>query len=307
MSTFELKLFVNEVIDIKEKFFILMHLLIQNQSISLFESLLFCFIFIIQQISIFFAEEVKVFDTQNNVSDKILNYIYQIIRFKDLFFDNNSYYNIAIICITLYLIVFFGYFIIILRKTTMKSTFNNDYLFLNYMIKFNYYILTTISFDFFSFLICFKRENNRYIKDLKCNPFDNFLYFFFSFINAVYLILFTLLMNFFYIESFYLSTSPMAGMSCNIYNLQFFIILINSIMLSLINEFHHGIFFLTNIGLSSFLFYTYFTKMVYYHNFLNNFMGFCYFTYLWESIYFFIFYFINLSEKGLIFVLSLLL
>ena len=161
MSTFELKLFVNEVIDIKEKFFILMHLLIQNQSISLFESLLFCFIFIIQQISIFFAEEVKVFDTQNNVSDKILNYIYQIIRFKDLFFDNNSYYNIAIICITLYLIVFFGYFIIILRKTTMKSTFNNDYKFLNYMIKFNYYILTTISFDFFSFLICFKRENNR--------------------------------------------------------------------------------------------------------------------------------------------------
>jgi hypothetical protein len=100
MSSFELKLFINEFVDIKEKFFILMHLLIQNQSISLFESLLFCFIYIMQQISVFFAEEVNVFDKENNVSDKILNYIYQLIRFKNLFFDNSSYYNIAIICIT---------------------------------------------------------------------------------------------------------------------------------------------------------------------------------------------------------------
>ncbi len=110
MSTFELKLFINEIVDIKEKFFILMHLLIQNQSISLFESLLFSFIFIMQQISIFFAEEVNVFDKENNVSDKILNYIYQIMRFKDLLFENKSYYYFAIICITLYLVFFFGIF-----------------------------------------------------------------------------------------------------------------------------------------------------------------------------------------------------
>ena len=295
MSTFELKLFINEVIDIKEKFFILMHLLIQNQSISLFESLLFCFIFIIQQISIFFAEEVKVFDTQNNVSDKILNYIYQIIRFKDLFFDNNSYYNIAIICITLYLIVFFGYFIIILRKTTMKSTFNNDYLFLNYMIKFNYYILTTISFDFFSFLICFKRENNRYIKDLKCNPFSyNLAHLILSMFNSIYLMIFIYIMNIFYIESFYLSISPNAGMICNIYNTQYFFVFINSIMLSLINEFHHGIFFLTNLGMSSFLFYSYITKMIYYHEIINELNGF-FFFYLFMGINIF-FYFLLYSN-----------
>ena len=306
MSTFELKLFINEVIDIKEKFFILMHLLIQNQSISLFESLLFSFIFIMQQISIFFAEEVNVFDKENNVSDKILNYIYQIIRFKDLFFDNNSYYNIAIICITLYLIVFFGFFIIILRKTTMKSTFNNDYLFLNYMIKFNYYILTTISFDFFSFLICFKRENNRYIKDLKCNPFSyNLAHLLLSLFNSIYLLIFIYIMNIFYIESFYLSISPNAGMICNIYNTQYFFVFINSIMLSLINEFHHGIFFLTNLGMSSFLFYSYITKMIYYHEIINELNGFFFFTYLWESIFFFIFYYIQISEKGLVFILSL--
>ena len=289
MSSFELKLFINEFVDIKEKFFILMHLLIQNQSISLFESLLFCFIYIMQQISVFFAEEVNVFDKENNVSDKILNYIYQLIRFKNLFFDNSSYYNIAIICITLYLIVFFGYFVVILRKTTIKSTFNNDYLFLNYMIKFNYYILTTISFDFFSFLICFKREYNRYIKDLKCNPFsNNLVYLILSFFNSIYLTVFVFIMNMFYIESFYLSTSPNAGMSCNIYNIQFFILVINSIMHSLINEFHHGLFFLTNLAMSSFLFYSYMTKMIYYHKILNEVYGFFYFTYLWESIFFFI-------------------
>ena len=306
MSSFELKLFINEFVDIKEKFFILMHLLIQNQSISLFESLLFCFIYIMQQISVFFAEEVNVFDKENNVSDKILNYIYQLIRFKNLFFDNSSYYNIAIICITLYLIVFFGYFVVILRKTTIKSTFNNDYLFLNYMIKFNYYILTTISFDFFSFLICFKREYNRYIKDLKCNPFsNNLVYLILSFFNSIYLTVFVFIMNMFYIESFYLSTSPNAGMSCNIYNIQFFILVINSIMHSLINEFHHGLFFLTNLAMSSFLFYSYMTKMIYYHKILNEVYGFFYFTYLWESIFFFIFYYVQVSEKGLVFILTL--
>ncbi len=307
MSSKELKLFIEEEISNKDKFYLFMNLLVQNQAMSNFESLSFFFIYSLQFISIFFSEEVHVLDINNNISDEILNYIYQIIRIKDLMFNKRGNYEFSILLLTIYLFFFTLYFIYMLKKTTFSSTFNNNYLFLSYMIKINYYFLASVAIDFFSFLICIDREYNRYIKDLKCNPFDNFLYFFFSFINAVYLILFTLLMNFFYIESFYLSTSPMAGMSCNIYNLQFFIILINSIMLSLINEFHHGIFFLTNIGLSSFLFYTYFTKMVYYHNFLNNFMGFCYFTYLWESIYFFIFYFINLSEKGLIFVLSLLL
>ena len=307
MSSNELKLFIREEICYKDKFYLLMNLLVQNQAMSNFESLLFYLIYSIQFISLFFSEEVDVLDINNNVSDEILNYIYRVIRIKDLFFNELGYYDFSIICLTLYLIFFTLFFIYMLKKASFNATFNNNYLFLNYMIKINYYFLTSVAIDFFSFRICIDREYNRYIKDLKCNPFDNLLYFFFSFINAIYLIIFTLLMNIFYIESFYLSTSPMAGMSCNIYNIQFFIIVIDSIMLSLINEFHHGIFFLTNIGMSSFLFYTYITKMVYYHSFINNFMGFFYFIYLWESIFFFIFYYITLSEIGLIFILSLIL
>ena len=305
MSTYELKLFIQKEVSIKEKFFILFHLLVQNQSISLFESLLFCIFYIIQNISLFFSEEIQVFDTKKNVSDQILNYIYKIIRFKDLFFDNFSYYKYGIICITIYLFIFTLFFILLLKKTNPKSCFRNDYLFLNYMIKFNYYILTIIGLDFFSFLICFKREKNRYLKDLNCNPFDNLLYFILSFINALYLILFSLLMNTYYIDSFYLSNSPYAGMSCDIYNIHFFIIFLNSIMLSLIHEFHHIIFFISNLILSLFLFYSYMTKMVYYHKLINEINGFYFFTYLWESIYFFMFYYVEISEKGFIFLISL--
>ena len=307
MSSNELKLFIKEEICNKDKFFLLMNLLVQNQAMTTFETILFYFIYSLQFISIFFSEEVHVLDIDNNISDSILNYIYQILRFKDLLFYKRENYEFTILIVTIYLCFFTLFFIHMLKQTTFNSTFNNNYFLLNNMIKINYYFLATVVFDFFTFLICIDREYNRYIKDLKCNPFDNLLYFFFSFINAVYLIIFTLLMNIFYIESFYLSTSPMAAMSCNIYNIQTFIILIDSIMLSLINEFHHEIFFLTNIGLSIFLFYTYLTKMVYYHSFLNNFMGFCFFTYLWESIFFFIFYYITLSEIGLIFILSLIL
>ena len=306
MSTFELQLFIREEISTKDKFFLLMHLLVQNQSMSLFESVLFCLIYQLQLISIFFAKEVKVLDIDEQVSDNILNYIYKIVRFKDLLFNDKSSYALAIIFITVYLLLFTFYFFYILRKTTMKSTFNNYFFLLNYMLKFNYFILTTIGIDFFSFLICLEGDNNRYIKNLKCNPFDNLLFFALSFFNAVYLFIFSLIMNIFYIESFYLSSSIISGMSCGIYNIQFFIIFIDSIMLSLINEFKHGIFFLANLCMSSYLFYSYLQKMIFYNYFFNNFIGFCFFIFLWESIFFFAFYYIKLSEKGLIFLLSLI-
>ena len=194
MSSNELKLFIREEICYKDKFYLLMNLLVQNQAMSNFESLLFYLIYSIQFISLFFSEEVDVLDINNNVSDEILNYIYRVIRIKDLFFNEVGYYDFSIICLTLYLFFFTLFFIYMLKKASFNATFNNNYLFLNYMIKINYYFLTSVAIDFFSFRICIDREYNRYIKDLKCNPFDNLLYFFF-FINEYFLYRIILFIN----------------------------------------------------------------------------------------------------------------
>ena len=179
MSSNELKLFIKEEICNKDKFFLLMNLLVQNQAMSNFESLAFFFIYSLQFISIFFSEEVHVLDIDNNISDSILNYIYQILRFKDLLFYKRENYEFTILIVTIYLCFFTLFFIHMLKQTTFNSTFNNNYFLLNHLIKINYYFLATVAFDFFTFLICIDREYNRYIKDLKCNPFDNLLYFFF--------------------------------------------------------------------------------------------------------------------------------
>ncbi len=92
MSSKELKLFIEEEISNKDKFYLFMNLLVQNQAMSNFESLAFFFIYSLQFISIFFSEEVHVLDINNNISDEILNYIYQIIRIKDLMFNKRGNY-----------------------------------------------------------------------------------------------------------------------------------------------------------------------------------------------------------------------
>ena len=128
----ELVLFEKENLTIKKKFYLLMELLISNQTTSRTESILFMGIFYVQIISGFFAKQIEVFNIQNSTSDKILNYIEKIFRLKDLFLDNYSGFKIAIFLLFGAVVVFNIFFFVICYKTTKNSFYTCSEILLNF-------------------------------------------------------------------------------------------------------------------------------------------------------------------------------
>ena len=111
----KIKLFEEEEYSFKKKFYILMDLLITNQSDSRFESFLLITIFYLQIISSFFSEQLNVFNPKNAKSDKILSYIEKIIRIKDLFQNNSDNFKMfSIILLILIIILIIHFFISII-------------------------------------------------------------------------------------------------------------------------------------------------------------------------------------------------
>ena len=104
----EIILFEKDTLSITDKFFILMDLLISNQSTTKGECLFFLLIYYLQIISGFFAEQIEVFDIKNRDSDKILNYISKILRFKDLLLNKYSIFKIFIFIIFIIFILFYN-------------------------------------------------------------------------------------------------------------------------------------------------------------------------------------------------------
>ena len=128
-------LFEKEKDSLKERFYLLMNLIVTNRTKTLFESYLFVVIFFIQYLSIFYSKPIKVLNKDENTSDMILNYISQVFRFKELLFNHPNAYKIVIYGIGIYLIFFTIYFIICLSKINHKSSFNLQISLLNYMLK----------------------------------------------------------------------------------------------------------------------------------------------------------------------------
>ena len=89
----EINLFVRDKLSFKDRFYLLMNILISNQTNSRLDSILFLGIFFFQIICGFFAEQVGVFNIKNSQSDKILNYAFQILRMKELFVGSYSTYK----------------------------------------------------------------------------------------------------------------------------------------------------------------------------------------------------------------------
>ena len=82
-------LYITEELPLEMKFFYMMDLLITNQVESRVESFIFMGIFYLQILSSFWAKQINVFDIENSISDRILNYISRIVRIKDLFINNS--------------------------------------------------------------------------------------------------------------------------------------------------------------------------------------------------------------------------
>ena len=165
MNTRDIKLFIEDEIDLKKKFILFMDLLINNQSNN-YENFIFLILFSIQNISIYFSEIIGVLKSNNSTFDKILIHVEKIIRIKSLFFYHKNFYIIMILLLFIYYFFFTFLFIYLLYNTKRKTTYSIFYQILNFFIKCSIYLLPNITLDFFTHLICLDDETNDYIPEI---------------------------------------------------------------------------------------------------------------------------------------------
>ena len=304
MSSHELRLFLSEKLSFKEKFFHLMNLLVINHSYHIFENYLFFMIFTCQNLSVFITKSTGQLNYKNSMIDNFLYNFGKILRLKSLLFSHRKYYNLFIYFTSFYYVFFTIFFIFLISKTTRKSTYTLNLQFLNFFIKVNIYVLNNITIDFFTRMLCFGSIYNQYIPEIKCDQSNNFFPVFISGFTTIYSSILTLFIQLFYEENFLISDSKFNTITSKIYIYQHIISIISSIELSFINQISNEFFYITNIIMSIFLFFYYIKRLVYYNLRTNIIYGSTYFLNVYTSIYFCIFYFLGVSNQGLIYILS---
>ena len=157
----KLKLFEEENFYFEKKFYILMDILISNQSDSRMESILLISIFYVQIISLFFSESLNIFNPKNAKSDKLLNYIEKVFRIKD--FNQSNYIFLMAMEIILFisimiLIIHFIVSIILISKNAFYS-YNKKII--NYYIKIFIYVGYNIIFDICFSIFSFSTEESK--------------------------------------------------------------------------------------------------------------------------------------------------
>ena len=298
-------LFNKDELTYKHKFYRLMDLLITKQGEFLGEAYLLLAIFYIQILSSFFSEQIGVFTSSNGKSDQVLNYIEKIIRLKGLF--ENYYYSLRIITLVLFIVelIIIAHFLlsILLLSKTYFYSYNN--MIINYYIKIFLYIAYNIICDIsFSNFCLGSGEYNPNFKNITCSAQSNPLYIIISFI---FVILSLCIYNFIYIyynDSFYISNSYFAKMSCHYDFYWGFNCTIISLLLVQANFLSKELFLIYNLVISVLFFYYYLTHYLYYDKYINIFTGIFHILYTWTSIYCIIFAYIDFKEKGIIYILT---
>ena len=242
MNKKELKLFLQNDNSLKAKFILLMSKLTINQSDG-FENMLFIFLSTLQNISIYFSKKVGVLDIDNNILDEILNGLERIIRFKSLVFNNHKYYSLSIYLLFSYYFFYFIFFIILLYNSNRKTTYNSFLKICNFLIKLNLFLFSNVSLDLFTHMICFNKEYNYYIPEIKCNQSNNILPFIISILTLFFSQFFMIFIHYFYEENLFISNSSLNCLSSNITIFLHVNSIIASFTLGCIEEIHHGFFF----------------------------------------------------------------
>ena len=307
MSSQSLNLYHSDYLPFKERFIYLMNLLVINQSSDKFEIFCFLGIFSLQNISIYFTEPAGVLNYKHNIFDNFLFQIARIMRFKALLFYNRTYYNIAIYLLSAYYFLFTIFYFILIIKTNRKTTYTPSLHFLNFFIKVNIYILSNIIIDFFTRMLCFNQTFNSNIIEIRCDQSNNLKPLIICFSCSIYSSVTCIFIHYFYEDNFLLSYSNFNSITSRLFLLQHLKAIIDSFLLGLISELTHDFFFILNIMTSSLVFYYYINRLVYYKKSTNTFYGMTYFMNLYTSIYFYIFYHINSNQKGLIYLISIIM
>ena len=300
----EFNLFQKENLSFKEKFNILLDLLLSNQNTSRFGNIIFLGISYIQIISGFFSHEIGVFNKNKSKTDKVLYDINKILRFKDLLLNKYSVFKICIIIIFTFLILFTFYFLLVCSKIKKNSFYSFNELLINYFIKSYIYIAFNIILDLVFSNFCFGKDKlNPNFINVSCNYKDNII------ISIICVLLFFLsvflniFIQFFYCDSFFIYSSFYSRMNCNyeIYSI------LNSIFFSFLliqsKYLSKEIFLIYNIFASMFFFNFFFKHYFYYDQITNSLVGSFHTLYLWTSIFTLSFKYLNFNEKGIIYLI----
>jgi len=303
MSINEIELFHKDNFTFKEKFYILMDLLVTNQNPNRVESIIFLGISYLQIIVGFFATQIGVFNINESIFDKMLFNCEKILRLFELFID--KYKEFKIMNYVFFSIIFFFliYFLIVCSTIWKNLFYSYKELIINYFIKSFIYFGYNIILDFVFSVFCFG-ETNPFFKGVSCKNKDNLEIVIISILLFILTIILIFILQCFYCDSMYLSTSFYARISCNyeIYtslNSIFF-----SIFLIQANYLSKDIFLIYNLLISSLFFIFYINNYLYYDKNTNTLAGLFHILYLWTSIFCIIFVNFDYNEKGVIYIIS---
>ena len=303
MSSKGFSLFSHDKISYKHKFYILMDLLITNQNSSRNEALFFMLIFYTQMISGFFSKFLGVFNPDESTSDKIFYYIERIFRFKDLLLNKYSTFKTVLIIVFFILLFFLSHFFYTCFKITKTSFYSYSEMILNFFIKFMIYIGSNIFFDITFSNFCFEKKNP-YFEDISCKLKDNLLPALISLLIFIVSSFFTVFIQFFYCDAMYLSTSFYSRIACNYELYSSLNTIVYSFLLTQVTSLSKEVFLIYNLIMSIIQFNFFISHYPFYDKITNSLAGLFHILYVWNSIFFIIFAYINFKEKGIIYLVS---
>jgi len=301
----EMILFLKDDLTFKNKFYILMDLLISNQVETRFESFLFMGIFYLQIISTFFSGQIGIFNPQTSKSDKILNYIQKIIRIKDLLKNDYNIFIIIKMLLFIFGILIIIHFIISCTYITRNAFYSLNKSFINYYIKFFIYIAYNVIFDLCFSEFCFgSSDRNPNFTSVECSAKKNIFQIIISILFIIISLYLYIFISIYYNDSFYLSNSFYAKMCCN-YDIYWGLnCLFISCLSTQVKFLTKEIFLIYNVFVSMILFIFYLNHYLYYDDYINTFTGIFHILYAWTSILSIFFAYLNLNEKGIIYILT---
>jgi len=302
----EFILFDNDETSFVMKFYRLMDLLVTNKSSSRMESIIFLGIYYIQILSGFYALHLDVLDGDNSNSDLYLNTVTKIIRVKDLLTTSHSAYEIAIYLIIAMMLIITGFFVFLIFKVTKNSFYTLREFLMNFLLKSYIYVAFTPIIDIGLVAFCFE-DMNPHFSNVSCNINDNMNIFILSIVMMVYGIFLCFFINLFYNDAYFLSNSYYSRMCCKYEIYMPLNVIIFNVLLSQVRYIGKEIFLIYNLVVSLFFLNFFFEKYLFYDRTTNRIAGLFHILYAWTSIFFLIFAYINMNEKGIVYLIGCLL
>ena len=301
----EIELYVKEKLVFKERFYKLMDLFLSKND-NKYEALLFKAIYYLQILSLFYSEEIHVFK-KSTKSGEILIYIQEIIRVKDLF--RSYYYQLEIFIYIIFTIMICHiiFFFVICSRTFIFSIYSYNKRIVHYLIKVFIFAEFNIILDCCLSTYCFgfNEYNPNFNGEIKCRGNDKIPI---RIISAIFILISLILkfaLHIYYSDIFLFSSSYYSKISCH-YDLYMDIISIfNSVFMIQAYSFRREVFLVFNFVFSIVMFIYYIKYYyIYYKMDMNNLVGIFHVLYAWTSIYCLIFAYINIQEKGIIYIIS---